>query len=488
LGLGGAGTGGGGTGGTAGTAGTGTGRGGAGGVTGDVIITIKNGGFWNDTSGKRIEAHGAGLILVGDTWYWIGEDKSGNSSGFKGVNAYASKDLGNWEFRNAIITKSTSSELAASGRIIERPKVIHNDTTNQYVMWLHWDGNSYADAEAGVFTCATVDGNYTLRGHFRPNDNMSRDDTLFKDDDGKAYFVSAANENADLMLYELSDDYLTIKRQVSRLSTAKREAPAMFKQGGRYYIITSAATGWDPNQAQYFSAAAIDGPWTSLTNLGDSTTYDTQSAYVIPVQGTQATTYIYAGDRWQDPDLVSSKYIWLPLEISGTSLALDDYAQWQLNVTTGRWSVDNGYVSQSGWTLLSADSEETQGENGRATNAFDGSSSTIWHTQYTGTAPAHPHEIQIDVGASYALTGFAYLPRQDKDDHGMVAGYQFYASADRNNWGAAVASGTFNSDRSEKKVMFASKVARYVRFVALSEINGQPWTSVAELNLVGTAQ
>ena len=152
-------------------------------------------------------------------------------------------------------------------------------------MWLHWDGNSYADAEAGVFTSATVDGNYTLRSHFRPNSNMSRDDTLFKDDDGKAYFVSAANENADLMLYELSDDYLTIKRQVMRLSTAKREAPAMFKQGGRYYIITSAATGWDPNQAQYFSAASIEGPWTSLTNLGNSTTYDTQSAYVIPVQG-----------------------------------------------------------------------------------------------------------------------------------------------------------------------------------------------------------
>jgi hypothetical protein len=467
-----------------------TGTGGAGGATGDVIITIQNGVFWNDTSGKRIEAHGAGLILVGDTWYWIGEDKSANSGTFKAVNAYASKDLGSWQFRNAIITTKTSTDLAASGRIIERPKVIHNDTTNQYVMWLHWDGNNYADAEAGVFTSPTVDGNYTLVSHFRPNNNMSRDDTLFKDDDGKAYFVSAANENADLMLYELSDDYLTIKRQVMKLTSAKREAPAMFKQGGRYYIITSAATGWDPNQAQYFSAAAIDGPWTSLTNLGDSTTYDTQSAYVIPVQGTQTTTYIYAGDRWQDPDLVSSKYIWLPLKISGTSLALDYYDTWQLDVTTGRWSanVNNGYLPQSGWTLVYADSEETQAENGRATNAFDGSSSTIWHTQYTGTTPAHPHEIQIDLGASYALTGFAYLPRQDKDDHGMVAQYQFYASTDTTNWGTAVASGTFNSDRTEKRVMFTSKVARYIRFVALSEINGQPWTSVAELNLIGTPQ
>ena len=126
----------------------------------------------------------------------------------------------------------------------------------------------------------------------------------------------------------------------------------MFKQGGRYYIITSAATGWDPNQAQYFSATSIEGPWTALTNIGNSTTYDTQSAYVIPVQGTQATTYIFAGDRWQDPDLVGSKYIWLPLKISGTSLTLDYYAEWQLDVTTGRWSVNDGFLPQTGWTLI----------------------------------------------------------------------------------------------------------------------------------------
>jgi len=57
------------------------------------------------------------------------------------------------------------------------------------------------------------------------------------------------------------------------------------------------------------------------------------------VQGSKATTYIYAGDRWQDPDLKGSKYIWLPLKISGdTKLVMDFYASWQLNVTTGEWS------------------------------------------------------------------------------------------------------------------------------------------------------
>ena len=46
-------------------------------------------------------------------------------------------------------------------------------------------------------------------------------------------------------------------------------------------------------------------------------------------------------------------------------------------------------------------------------------------------------------------------------------------------WGTAVATGTFNSDRTEKIVMFPKMNARYIRFVATSEINGQPWTSIS---------
>jgi hypothetical protein len=483
----------GGSGGSAGAGGRGA-AGGAGGAGGTASasewVTIANGGFWNDTSGKRIEAHGGGFIQAGGSWYWVGEDKSKNSGNFFAVNVYASTDLVHWQFRNAIITRNTSTDLAAADRIIERPKIIYNDTTKKYVMWLHWDGMNYATAQAGVFTCDTVDGNYTQVSHFQPNSNMARDDSLFKDDDGKAYFMAAANNNQDMIIYQLADDYLSIKSQVVTVFAGKqREAPAMFKQSGRYFLITSAATGWDPNQAQYASATSIAGPWSSLANLGDGITYDTQSAFVIPYAGSQATTYIFAGDRWQDPDLVGSKYIWIPLQISGTSLTLADYAQWQLDVTTGHWSDDQNLIPQAGWSLISADSQETSAEDGKATNAFDGSTSTFWHTQYTGTATPYPHEIQIDLGATYALDGFRYLPRQDGSTHGMVAGWQFYASTDKTNWGAAIASGVFGSDgdTSEARVMFSKTTARYVRFVALSETNGNPWASVAELRMVGGA-
>lgn len=447
--------------------------------------TITNGDFWNDTDGKRIEAHGAGILQVADTWYWIGEDKSHNSGNFKGVNLYASKDLQHWEFKKAIITRDTSSRLDTQDRIIERPKLTFNDMTQKYVVWLHWEGQNYADAEAGVFTCDTVDGDYTYVNDFRPKDNMARDDNLFKDDDGTAYFMAAANENRDMIIYRLTDDYLDIAEQVVTLwKGAQREAPAMFKVDGRYYMITSHATGWDPNQAGYASAPAIDGPWTDITDMADSTTYDTQSTYVLPIMGSEKTTYMYLGDRWQDPDLVSSKYIWLPLKVNGQKLALDYYDTWRINVATGEWDTDatDEFVSQANWKLLYVDSEETVKADDPATNAFDDSPSTFWHTEWD-ESKTPPHEIQIDMGESLKLGAFRYIPRQDTDDHGIVDQYEFYVSDDSNDWGEPVNSGSWGSGRATHTEEFTAKQGRYLRFVAKREINGSAWTSVAELDV-----
>jgi len=465
-----------------------TGQAGAG---NDVIVTITNGGYWQDTQGNRIEAHGAGVIRSGTKWYWIGEDKSANSGNFKAVNCYASDDLATWEFRHAIITKQTSTDLNAADRIIERPKVVYNDTTKKFVMWLHWEGENYATAEAGVFTSDTVDGDYTQVRHFRPNKNMSRDDTLFKDDDGKAYFLSASNENQDLSLYELTDDYTDMKRQIATLWPGSyREAPAIMKANGRYFLVNSGATGWDSNQQKYATATSMDGPWSSLSNLGDGTGFDTQTAFIIPVQGTKTTTYLYAGDRWQDPDLKSSKYIWLPLRISGESkLILDFYASFQLNVTTGEVVTGGStdFVPHTGWKLVKVDSEETKGEDGAAINAFDDSPSTFWHTEWQDAQPEPPHEIVLDLGQSYALTAMQYTPRQDVDENGMVKDYEFYVSDSTTDWGAAVKTGTFGTSRTPTLATFPAKTGRYIRFVGLSELNGKAYTSVAELNVKGTA-
>lgn len=155
-------------------------------------------------------------------------------------------------------------------------------------------------------------------------------------------------------------------------------------------------------------------------------------------------------------------------------------------------AADTVVLPQSGWKLVRVDSEETTvpAEPGQGTNAFDGDASTFWHTRWAvgSAAPRPPHEIVIDLGANYELDGFRYLPRQTQNVAGQIAEYAFYVSQDGENWGAEQAHGIFGTDKSEKEVRFTVPVpGQFIRLVALSEINGGPWTSVAELKMLGRA-
>ncbi|MET9319135.1 endo-alpha-N-acetylgalactosaminidase family protein [Streptomyces sp. NPDC003038] len=139
-------------------------------------------------------------------------------------------------------------------------------------------------------------------------------------------------------------------------------------------------------------------------------------------------------------------------------------------------------VPQHQMSVKTVDSQETTGENGSAAHVLDGDGSTIWHTQwYAATAPM-PHEITLDLGASYDVTALHYLPRQSQSN-GRIADYQVFTSADGVTWGTAAASGTFVNSAAQQDVAFSRRAARYVRLKATSEVGGNAWTSVAELNI-----
>jgi hypothetical protein len=163
---------------------------------------------------------------------------------------------------------------------------------------------------------------------------MSRDITVFVDTDGAGYMISAARENYDLHIYRLTADYTGIASLVADpWHGGHREAPALFKRGGVYFMLTSGATGWNPNQQQYATATNLAGPWTAMTNVGDSTTYGSQTAYVLPVQGSSGTSYLYMGDRWGNSfggTVNDSRYVWLPLTFpTSTSMSMS----WSPEVT-----------------------------------------------------------------------------------------------------------------------------------------------------------
>lgn len=134
--------------------------------------------------------------------------------------------------------------------------------------------------------------------------------------------------------------------------------------------------------------------------------------------------------------------------------------------------------------VVKADSEETAGENGRAANAVDGDPNTFWHTQWQDDSPPCPHEIIIELTPPSTIKGFTYLPRQDDSENGTIKDYEFYVSNDGQDYGQPVAKGAFENSKELKSVTFPRQPCRFIKLKALSEVNGEAWTSAAEIGVL----
>jgi len=311
---------------------------------------IKPGKIWDDVSGNPINAHGGGFLYFNHVYYWFGEIKKGKTwrvpgvtswedyrVNVSGISCYSSKDLLHWKYEGIALApdmNDSTNDLHYS-KVIERPKVIYNSHTRKFVMWMHIDQQDYNYARAGVAVSDKPEGPYHYIKSMRPNGQMSRDMTLYKDDDNEAYLIYSSENNKTMQVCLLSDDYLEPTATYTRiLIGANREAPALFKYNGKYYLISSLCTGWDPNTALYAEADHPLGDWKLLGNPcfgpdADST-YHAQSTYVLPVFG-RDNTFIFMADRWDKTDLENSRYIWLPLHFVGDKPVVEWKDEWSLS-------------------------------------------------------------------------------------------------------------------------------------------------------------
>ncbi|MDR1120229.1 MAG: glycoside hydrolase family 43 protein [Dysgonamonadaceae bacterium] len=359
--------------------------------------SFRPGAIWHDDRGIHINAHGGGILYFDNKYYWFGEHKSENSNAaLVGVTCYSSDDLYHWKYEGVAlpVVRDLSSDIT-EGCVIERPKVIYNAKTKQFVMYFHLElkGEGYKASRTGIAVSDSVAGTYKFLKSYRPNaghfplnmtekqkqertlpdyfsawwtpewrqatvdgmfvrrdfdsGQMSRDMTLFVDDDGKAYHIYSSEENLTLHLAELSDDYLSHTGKYIRIAPGgHNEAPAIFKKDNLYYMITSGCTGWDPNAARLFTADSIMGTWTEHPNpcsgKDAELTFHSQSTYILPVQGMK-DAFIFMADRWTPRHPIDGRYVWLPILFENGLPVLKWFDKWDLNVFRPDAEVDNTF-------------------------------------------------------------------------------------------------------------------------------------------------
>ncbi|MEV8569582.1 family 43 glycosylhydrolase [Streptomyces sp. NPDC051322] len=454
------------------------------------------GDTWHDTSGNRIQAHGGGYLKVGAHYYWVGEDKSDNSSRFSKLALYRSTDLLNWTFVNHILTKDSAAALNSC--TVERPKLIYHAAARKYVLWAHWeDGQDYSASHLMVATCDTIGGDYVFQRHFRPGagsiastsvdptytgtDGLygygSRDFTVYEDPDSRAAYLVSTQNSTDMRVYRLTENYQDVDwaNSYTLFAGKRREAPAMVKVHDHYFLLTSAQSGWYPNQCMFAYTKDPGDPngWSELAPVANNTTFYSQPANILTVPTkTGPDRYIYMGDRWNPAALGSSAYVWLPLSFTDANgqspqASMQYLPSWSVNLSTGAIKGPNNTLLSQGRPVTATASDDTHA----GTVANDGN---FFNLNTTGDSSSYfqpaavPFAWTADLGSAHSLSRIDISWRSYNGSE-TYCGYTVSGSADGTNW-------TTLTDRSSNTTVgFTSDslhgTYRYVRLSVSKVIN-----------------
>jgi beta-xylosidase len=189
--------------------------------------------------------------------------------------------------------------------------------------------------------------------------------------EGESAYLVYSDNNCGISIDRLNDDYLSVRQRVAHIRnndcqcgpshpspnykrpdgwTLKgktqvlkggEEGPAIVKANEFYFLVTSWCSGWEPNQCHYRVSKCLEGPWNPEPDgyLGDDTSFKSQSGYILTITGNKGSTYINISDRWKGGNTeAGSTYPWLPLQINGSTMLLQWYDRWYLDLEAGTWS------------------------------------------------------------------------------------------------------------------------------------------------------
>ncbi|EOU1504346.1 discoidin domain-containing protein [Clostridium perfringens] len=169
----------------------------------------------------------------------------------------------------------------------------------------------------------------------------------------------------------------------------------------------------------------------------------------------------------------------LPLDKIGSSTNSFKGSIDEITIKDGAHKIaDPTVIPQEQMSATASSEHPNIGSEGIADFAIDGDESTIWHTKWS-PVEALPQHITLDLGGSYNINKFTYMPRQDALN-GSISKYEFQVSTDGENF-TKVLEGDWTADHSTKVLKFDPVEATHVRLVAKAGHGG--FASAAELNV-----
>ena len=142
----------------------------------------------------------------------------------------------------------------------------------------------------------------------------------------------------------------------------------------------------------------------------------------------------------------------------------------EIELTNGE---DNTIIPTTDFSFT-CDNEQNpaQGSDGPISNAFDGDTTTLWHSQYSPSKKELPATFTVDMGKEYKINKLTYVPRQSGGENGYITSYDLYIKkAESDDWTQVVTDGVWASDTKEKTAQFDAVEARYIKFVAKAGSN-----------------
>ncbi len=415
-------------------------------------LTIHNDFNQFDLDGNPIRTRSGCLCKFNETYYWYGCDQAMTNQ-----TCYSSTDLQHWKNEGVMLEASRGTN---------RMDVVYNDSTETYVMVLKWETGDWCSR--GIATSPSPTGPYTKLFDSLVYGIKTGDISVFKDDDGKAYYLYELNDNRNgsdnysLGFSLMTPDYLGLEKRMQQWSNSDREASLMMKDHGVYYYMTSKMLWITSTETQYFTAPDIGGPWTTrlvpVIAPGNTAknSWDTQCDFVFPFKGIEDTVQMYCGDRWERPDPArGGDYVWLPITFSPRdSVIIDYYQDWEVEPDLGLWRPLD--LNRNLAMHKTAAASSTSGSN-IPNNVTDSSTWRNYLNTRWVSASSDPQWIMVDLGSPMQVNRVIL-----KWDSAYAKSFRVQAATDTSSWTDVYTTSTTGA-RSVTDETFPAVTARYVR-------------------------